>query len=552
MPGAVHAEKERVDRRKLIEVAAPVARTPTLTVGHAFDPAEAEADRVADSVLARLRGGDGGETHEHSAGCDHDVQRSSTPSPTAEVGMAGGELSADLSTQIESRRGRGSALPSGVRRRMESAFGRDLGDVSIHTDDKAARLSSAVAARAFTTGKDVFFGAGQFRPDTPSGERMLAHELAHTQQRSGSVGRKAIHRYWDFHGPRIDWSRATAMRTFKSRCVWFLTDSEGDDIVVKMENQPIGLSQLAAEMHGSFGTAASVLQRKLDDQDRAAVAALIDDAGVAKGQTWADFANFMKWPVPELGPLTPANAEAQGRKMAVGELRKPSIHHNLLAMTLASGKAAEDAAKPDHGGKGFDPLVSLFRVRLDNDKHAQQLGEIAAVDLFLGNTDRVTAGNMGNWFYNSNGAVTLIDHVDQGSGQAAAYVNNGGDWASDAGAMLKNPEATATKAVNAMAGVAKNKGDAGFETWLDEKQGGQTRRARIEANLVAGMKLQIKRLKKVFTATRYTIGGKKDRAQKKEMKAQARAATATDTGDRHIQGGTPNYYEIMKQRAKTL
>ncbi len=116
MAGPTHVEKKRQGKPLAVELVAPapdVART--LTVGHAFDPAEAEADRVADDVLARLRSGDsgaGGE-HAHGADCDHGVQRSAAPSADPVVGVEGGALPSDISGAIETQRGRGNRLPSG-------------------------------------------------------------------------------------------------------------------------------------------------------------------------------------------------------------------------------------------------------------------------------------------------------------------------------------------------------------------------------------------------------------------------------------------------------
>ena len=70
-------------------------------------------------------------------------------------------------------------------------------------------------------------------------------------------------------------------------------------------------------------------------------------------------------------------------------------------------------------------------------KHVFQLGEITTVDLVLGNQDRVKAGNVGNWFYDPSGAITLIDHVDQGTGMAKNW-NPGRfeQWEGDAGQYL--------------------------------------------------------------------------------------------------------------------
>lgn len=41
----------------------------------------------------------------------------------------------------------------------------------------------------FTTGSEIYFGAGRFNPGTPEGDRLLAHELTHTIQQTG--GRRA-------------------------------------------------------------------------------------------------------------------------------------------------------------------------------------------------------------------------------------------------------------------------------------------------------------------------------------------------------------------------
>jgi hypothetical protein len=74
---------------------------------------------------------------------------------------------------------------------MEMAFGGEIPDVRIHADGRAGEISRALGARAFTLGPDIFFGHGEFRPGTPTGRRLLAHELAHTvQQRPGRMVRR--------------------------------------------------------------------------------------------------------------------------------------------------------------------------------------------------------------------------------------------------------------------------------------------------------------------------------------------------------------------------
>jgi len=78
----------------------------------------------------------------------------------------------------------GSPLDEGVRSSMESAFGASFEDVRVHTDDRASKSAEAVGANAYTVGSDVVFRSGQFNPSSPTGQRTLAHELAHVVQQS--------------------------------------------------------------------------------------------------------------------------------------------------------------------------------------------------------------------------------------------------------------------------------------------------------------------------------------------------------------------------------
>jgi Domain of unknown function (DUF4157) len=70
---------------------------------------------------------------------------------------------------------------------MESRFGHDFGQVRVHTDEKAAGSAADVDARAYTVGRDIVFGAGQYAPSTGEGRKLLAHELTHTLQQDSSA-----------------------------------------------------------------------------------------------------------------------------------------------------------------------------------------------------------------------------------------------------------------------------------------------------------------------------------------------------------------------------
>ena len=79
----------------------------------------------------------------------------------------------------------GVALPDGLRTRFEGSLGTDLSDVRVHTGGEAP---AAASARAFAMGSDIHFGAGEYQPGSASGDRLIAHEVAHTVQQRGGGG----------------------------------------------------------------------------------------------------------------------------------------------------------------------------------------------------------------------------------------------------------------------------------------------------------------------------------------------------------------------------
>jgi hypothetical protein len=88
---------------------------------------------------------------------------------------------------IQTELGEGQSLDSGIRSRMESAFGMNFSHVRIHTDSSAAILSDRFNARAFTLGKHIAFGSGEYRPYTPVGDALIAHEMAHVVQQGAAT-----------------------------------------------------------------------------------------------------------------------------------------------------------------------------------------------------------------------------------------------------------------------------------------------------------------------------------------------------------------------------
>jgi len=87
-----------------------------------------------------------------------------------------------LESKIHFLRGGGKPLPESTRSYFEPRFGYDFGQVRVHRTREAAEMAQAVNAKAFTTGQNVVFGAGQYAPDTLAGKKLIAHELTHNLQ----------------------------------------------------------------------------------------------------------------------------------------------------------------------------------------------------------------------------------------------------------------------------------------------------------------------------------------------------------------------------------
>ena len=87
-----------------------------------------------------------------------------------------------MQAQVDGLRGGGQPLPESTRAFFEPRLGSDLSQVLAHTDAGAAEMAQTVNARAFAVRSNVFFGSGQYAPETEAGQRLLAHELVHTIQ----------------------------------------------------------------------------------------------------------------------------------------------------------------------------------------------------------------------------------------------------------------------------------------------------------------------------------------------------------------------------------
>jgi hypothetical protein len=98
-----------------------------------------------------------------------------------------------LAARLQASRTGGSRLPEGVAGQLTPHVGSVATSIRVHADGNADTLARAVDAVAFTTGRDIFFRSGAYRPQTTSGLELLAHEASHVaQQAAGPVSGAAI------------------------------------------------------------------------------------------------------------------------------------------------------------------------------------------------------------------------------------------------------------------------------------------------------------------------------------------------------------------------
>ena len=229
MPTAKPVAKQKEPTRK------PASKKPIqkkLAVGAAGDRFEREADRVAHRAVRGTGGAVSIPPSISSLGAQraplpspvkkrakHEAEpRKGVPTPQRKPAASVPRIEADKrSGQRAQRRasgddgggaapvsvessisrmqaGGGRALDAGARNLMESRLGHDFGGVRVHQGPDATEAAQALNARAFTVGHDVFFNAGEYRPQTPSGRELIAHELTHTVQQGGGAARKRVQR----------------------------------------------------------------------------------------------------------------------------------------------------------------------------------------------------------------------------------------------------------------------------------------------------------------------------------------------------------------------
>lgn len=276
---------------------------PKLTVNQPSDEYEREADTVADRVM-RMTGaeqhGDAGiqrmpisHLQRKCAHCEQEEEQTAVSRKETGAGAASGQAAPPSVHSALS--GTGQPLDGGTRQFMESRFGQDFSQVRVHTGTGAAESAQTIQARAYTSGRDIVFGASQYQPHTSEGKRLLAHELVHTVQQGGGPAPQVQRSATDYQIMNLPASAAAETdRIFFER---------GSDVVPASEATKISaLAAPAAQnltLHGFSSEDASAVDRT------ARVTARLDAVDVAlraAGHTGDGTANSrVKVPHPNEG-----------------------------------------------------------------------------------------------------------------------------------------------------------------------------------------------------------------------------------------------------------
>ena len=176
-----------------------------LTIGQAGDKYEQEADRTADKVMSMP---DSQFIQARCEACDQEESKQMKPlaasiTPWIQKQAVEEEEEESLQTKpnqsespqlapdwvqrkLSSGKNNGNPLPDATKSFMETRFGSDFGEVRVHTGSTAVQMNRSLNAQAFTRGKDIYFNSGKYNPESSSGQHLLAHELTHVVQQTGT------------------------------------------------------------------------------------------------------------------------------------------------------------------------------------------------------------------------------------------------------------------------------------------------------------------------------------------------------------------------------
>lgn len=318
--------------------------------------------------------------------------------------------------QAAIKKSRGVQIDPQTAARLSGALGYDISHAVMHTDAAAAEAAEALQANAFALGADVFFAEGQFRPGTPSGDELLAHELTHVvqheegriqgggdlevsspteslEQEARSTADRATSALGGVDTDLLGWGEPSAPEAVSHHVssVLGFTDVGARDVAGPSELDSLALSLGAA----AFATAA------LGGEEVSTTIAPVETDGLALREATVDTSEETGVPIPEELDFLVAGAQlvldvtefisSLPQEVSIPIDREPIPGLKLLSADL---KLGEDG-KPEEGSINAEikigDLVSADQVKLSIDDEFKVTAEAQEIQLTLGDLFEATA-----------------------------------------------------------------------------------------------------------------------------------------------------------------
>jgi hypothetical protein len=324
---------ERPQQPPLLPAPRPGPIQAKLKVGAVNDPLEHEADRVADQVLT-------GEAYSELR----------TPPRIQRLAAQPGEHSDAVPASVDAALSySGSPLEPALRQDMRGRFGYDFAKVRVHCGSAAEQSARDVNAAAYTAGHDIVFARGRYAPHTSAGRHLLAHELTHVVQQSGS----------DTASP------VPATRLFRQPEAHYPTEEEQHKIeeLLSRDFKKTGVAGAAGAVTSEAGTVTPVTgaatpeagkpaekrTTSLDNEQRAALAARLEEPF---------FDTLSSLDTPDVASSEPLVSKKQAP--AVVESARRAVFDLFGKYAIRTATLTQDTATTPESRKKDDQILLKF------------------------------------------------------------------------------------------------------------------------------------------------------------------------------------------------
>ena len=211
----------------------------------------------------------------------------------------------------------GRPLEPALQQDMEQRFGHDFSRVRVHSGAAAEQSAQDVNANAYTAGNNIVFGAGRFEQGTHAGRRLIAHELTHVVQQSGSD---------EIHGSQSNEKRGLTSRATDPMVQRDLAIEPPRPDAVGRVLTPAQMAAAIAfnnRVLGSIANSADIIEMIRDVIGVSKLPAVVDEDFVNGVVQWQ--ANFGLTQDGQLGPGTarPLFREIGAEGVGRGEVSRP-------------------------------------------------------------------------------------------------------------------------------------------------------------------------------------------------------------------------------------